>query len=106
MGRVHDSYETTLARYRAEPVLTSRIQVEPPVSYADVTAEIDSLDIALAPAGDTAHSNRYRSPLKLFDYMARGKPIVASDVSCHREVLQDGFLTGLVRVAWYYRSLF
>jgi glycosyltransferase involved in cell wall biosynthesis len=33
--------------------------------------------------------NRYRSPGKLFDYMASGRPIVSGDLTCVREVLGD-----------------
>lgn len=35
-----------------------------------------------------AHSASYTSPMKLFEYMAAGRPIVASDVPAIREVLQ------------------
>ena len=33
------------------------------------------------------HIAKYASPLKLFDYMARAKPIVASKLPCHLDVL-------------------
>ena len=35
-------------------------------------------------------SRYFTSPLKLFDYMAAGVPIVATDVPALREVLVDG----------------
>lgn len=70
--------------------LGSRVEVRPPVRYTDVAAEIDACDLVVATGGPTTHSRRYRSPLKLFDYMARGKPIVAAGVPCHRELLEDG----------------
>lgn len=36
----------------------------------------------------TAHSPEYTSPMKMFDYMASGKPIVASDMPIFHEILR------------------
>lgn len=44
--------------------------------------------LQLQPAG--AGNTRGMSPLKLAQYFAYGKPIVASDVPAHLEILQDG----------------
>jgi glycosyltransferase involved in cell wall biosynthesis len=41
------------------------------------------------PNARTAISERYTSPLKLFEYLAMGRPIVASDLPSIREVLTD-----------------
>jgi glycosyltransferase involved in cell wall biosynthesis len=46
---------------------------------------VSAFDIALQPA-----ANPYASPLKLFEYMALGRAIVAPDQPNIREVLQDG----------------
>ena len=42
------------------------------------------------PNTASAISERYTSPLKLFEYLTLGRPIVASDLPAIREVLTDG----------------
>ncbi len=48
---------------------------------------IDQADICLLPLSQTSIGSRYTSPLKLFEYMAMGKPIIVSDLPAIREVL-------------------
>lgn len=90
VGRMLGAARTWLENQLQDSGLADRVEIKAQIGYAEVPAEIDSCDILLAPAGDTMLSNRYRSPLKIFDYMARGKPIIAADVPAHRELLQDG----------------
>jgi glycosyltransferase involved in cell wall biosynthesis len=51
----------------------------------EVPALVASFDVALQPAAVP-----YCSPLKVFEYMAAGRPIVAPDQPNIREVLEDG----------------
>ena len=51
---------------------------------------IADADVCLLPLTDTSIGSRYTSPLKLFEYMAAGKPIVAADVPALRSVICDG----------------
>ncbi len=95
VGRADDLGQ--LERRVAELGLSGRVRLVPPVPYRDVAATLDRLDLVLAPAGANTHSLRHRSPLKIFDYMARGKPIVAADVPCHREILHEGISAALYR---------
>jgi len=53
-------------------------------------------DVLVLPNPASTISTRYTSPLKLFEYMASGRPIVASDLPSIREVLTDGDTAVLV----------
>jgi glycosyltransferase involved in cell wall biosynthesis len=77
-------------RTRAEQLgLAGRVEFTgfqpPPV----VAAELAAADVLVLPNRGTAVSARYTSPLKLFEYLAAGRPIVASDLPALREVLRD-----------------
>ncbi len=60
------------------------------VPRAEVSQYLREADVLVMPHTSTRVSERYASPLKLFEYMAAGKPIVASDLPAIREVLRDG----------------
>ncbi|WP_375204957.1 glycosyltransferase family 4 protein [Hyphococcus sp.] len=62
------------------------------VQRAEMPAHVAAFDIALQPAAVP-----YASPLKLFEYMAQGKPVIAPSSANIREVLnggEDGLLFG------------
>lgn len=46
-------------------------------------------DVLVLPNPASAIATRYTSPLKLFEYMAAGRPIVSSDLPSIREILSD-----------------
>jgi glycosyltransferase involved in cell wall biosynthesis len=81
----------------SDPCIAKKVEFCPPVSYSQVAEEIDKCDLMLLPAGASPHRSRYVAPLKLFDYMARGKPIIAAGVPAHLELLQDGINARLYR---------
>ena len=59
--------------------------------YRELAQNLAVADILVLPnTGRDPVSVRFTSPLKLFAYMAAGKPIVASDLPSLREVLDDG----------------
>jgi glycosyltransferase involved in cell wall biosynthesis len=69
------------------------------VPRSEVAGLLEQADVLVMPHTSTPVSERYASPLKLFEYMAIGKPIVASDLSSIREVLRDAENACLVRSA-------
>lgn len=64
-----------------------RIRFAGPVAPAGRFHVIAAADICVLPLTETSIASRYTSPLKLFEYMAMGKAIVAADVASLREVL-------------------
>jgi glycosyltransferase involved in cell wall biosynthesis len=70
--------------------LASRVEFTGMVPPRDVPRRLACADILVLPNPASAVSARYTSPLKLFEYLAMGRPIVASDLPAFREVLTDG----------------
>jgi glycosyltransferase involved in cell wall biosynthesis len=63
------------------------------VSYDDIPQYLAAIDIAVAPY--VANENFYYSPIKIFEYMAMGKPVIAGSIGQVEEVIADGE-TGLL----------
>ena len=57
--------------------------------YKIIPDYLKSFDILAMPYPYNTHYAFYMSPLKLFEYMASGRPIIASDLPSVREVLND-----------------
>ncbi len=71
-------------------VFTDRVPVD------DVPAYVDASDITVAPmVPNPDGSDFFNSPVKLFEYMAAGKAIVASRLGQIEEIIDDG-VTGLL----------
>jgi glycosyltransferase involved in cell wall biosynthesis len=69
---------------------TSRVTFTGRVAPVDVAPLLKQADVLTLPNPASAISTAFTSPLKLFEYMAAGRPIVASDLQSIREVLTDG----------------
>jgi glycosyltransferase involved in cell wall biosynthesis len=59
------------------------------LSQEDVAFRQKACDILLMPYPNTQHYGFYMSPLKMFEYMASKRPIIASDLPSVREVLSE-----------------
>ena len=78
--------------FAAAGKLSHRIELTGNVPRADVPAQLARIHLAAAPYSEA--SGFYFSPLKVFEYMGAGLPIVASAVGQLAEILEHG------RTAW------
>jgi glycosyltransferase involved in cell wall biosynthesis len=88
----HDR-EPDLARVKAfarELDCASRITFTGLIPPSEVADRLREADVLVLPNPRSAISDAHTSPLKLFEYMASGRPIVASDLASIQEVLRDG----------------
>jgi glycosyltransferase involved in cell wall biosynthesis len=82
--------EPDLARLRRQAEsahVADRVRFVGFVPPGDVPGYLSQADVLVLPNPETEISRSYSSPLKLFEYMAAGKPIVASNLPAFREVL-------------------
>lgn len=77
--------------------ISQRVTFTGHVAPAQVPALLQRASFLALPNPASAISTRFTSPLKLFEYMAAGRPIVASDLAALREVLQHEKNALLVR---------
>jgi glycosyltransferase involved in cell wall biosynthesis len=70
--------------------VSDRLEMTGLVPASDVGAHLTRATVLVLPNVATTISDRYTSPLKLFEYLWTGLPIVASDLAAIREVLTDG----------------
>jgi len=68
--------------------LQKRISFTGAVDFEEIPKTLKSLDVLVAPY--PYMDGFYFSPLKIFEYMAAGKPIVASRIGQVAEILEDG----------------
>lgn len=82
------SQHKSMVRHAADIGISDAVRFTGSVPHADVPRLIDAADVAIAPYPAMSH-DLWFSPMKLFEYMASGKAVVASSVGQLAGVIQD-----------------
>lgn len=90
VGGPDDQAEALRARWLDHGLPADRFLYAGQVHPDRVPAALAALDVAAMPFPWTEHFAWYASPIKLFEYMAAGCAIVASDLPSTAEVVTDG----------------
>lgn len=69
--------------------VVNRVQLIGKVEHKKVSTYLRAFDVVVAPFPDVEHYRYFMSPLKIFEYMAAGVPMIVSDLPSLREVLSE-----------------
>ncbi len=75
---------------------SKNLVIDKSIQYGRINKHISSMDVLLIPSdtslirslGGVGNISKFTSPMKLFDYLASGKLIIASDVKVYKEIIQ------------------
>jgi glycosyltransferase involved in cell wall biosynthesis len=82
-------YLSDFKSYVNKSLESNRIKVIAHVSKKELLEYIENADVLVLPNSAKDKMSLYTSPIKMFEYMASHRPIVASSLSSIKEVLTD-----------------
>lgn len=71
------------------PTAPANVRALPAVPYAELPSRLAGARALVLPLEDNSFGRQFTSPLKLWDYLATGIPIVAADLPTVREIAGD-----------------
>jgi glycosyltransferase involved in cell wall biosynthesis len=75
-GRYYNKIREIVGKSR----MLEKVEVFPWINPDDIPEHLSRVDIGLLPLTENSYFNRSKSPTKLFEYMAKGKPTICSKV--------------------------
>ncbi|MHB8460303.1 MAG: glycosyltransferase, partial [Candidatus Limnocylindrales bacterium] len=72
--------QAAIERAAADPAMEGRVRVLPPVPPGDLVAWVAAADVVAMPIQATTLNHRLTTPNKLFEALAAGVPVLASDL--------------------------
>jgi len=91
LGGIPGEADAGRIRARAEELgIADRVELRGHVPQAEVARELARARVVAVPVRQTEMTRRHTSPLKAFEAMAAGRPVVASDLPSSREFLRHG----------------
>ena len=90
VGGPQEMAEELRAAWRAAGQAESHFLAAGQVAPDTVPLYLAAFDVCAMPSPWTQHFAHYASPVKLFEYMASGRPLVATDLPAVAEVVRDG----------------
>ncbi len=86
IGGRHDREIEPVLRLAEELNITDRIKITGWISYAAVQKYLKKATVGILPLKDTFYNRYLTAPSKLFDYIAHGIPVIASDLPAIRDI--------------------
>lgn len=82
-------YLVDFKKYVKTNVKDERIEIFPHMPKKDLLPFIEAADVLVLPNSAKDKMSLYTSPIKMFEYMASKRPIVASSLTSIKEILRD-----------------
>jgi glycosyltransferase involved in cell wall biosynthesis len=92
VGRGRSRQRKLLGRQIRKLGIESHVRVEPAVPHHQVPALIAQADVCIAPLGmNDRNVTQGACPIKVLEYMAGGRPVLASNMPIVRELIREDF---------------
>ena len=89
-GSRPDDLSRLTKRADEDPRLRNRIDLRGQVAAAEVPGNLAGSHLLLMPTSDNPRAQKFTSPIKLFEYLATGIPIIAAPAPSILSVITDG----------------